>query len=71
MSTGDEASIFARFHFRPHFFQHAGVRLIEANPQDKDILTSCTDNQGPFVGSNPFRKSEANQREAEAEELHA
>ncbi len=27
MSTGDEASIWARFHFRPHFFQHAGFRL--------------------------------------------
>ena len=25
-STGDEASIWARFHFRPHFFQHAGFR---------------------------------------------
>lgn len=27
ISTGDQASIFARFHFRPHFFQHAGFRL--------------------------------------------
>ncbi|MEY3868904.1 MAG: hypothetical protein RLZZ338_2795 [Cyanobacteriota bacterium] len=27
ISTGDESSIFARFHFRPHFFQHAGFRL--------------------------------------------
>lgn len=26
-STGDEASAFARFHFRPHFFQHAGFRI--------------------------------------------
>jgi putative 4-mercaptohistidine N1-methyltranferase len=26
-STGDEASIWARFHFRPHFGQHAGFRL--------------------------------------------
>lgn len=26
-STGDEASRFARFHFRPHFFQHAGFRI--------------------------------------------
>lgn len=25
-STGDEAEPFARFHFRPHFFQHAGFR---------------------------------------------
>ena len=27
ISTGDEASHFARFHFRPHFFQHAGFRI--------------------------------------------
>lgn len=27
ISTGDEASPFARFHFRPHFFQHAGFRI--------------------------------------------
>jgi len=28
MATGAEASVFSRFHFRPHFFQHAGFRLI-------------------------------------------
>ncbi len=27
VSTGDEASPWARFHFRPHFFQHAGFRI--------------------------------------------
>ena len=27
ISSGDEASIWARFHFRPHFFQHAGFRV--------------------------------------------
>lgn len=30
IATGDEASRWARFHFRPHFFQHAGVRLVQA-----------------------------------------
>ncbi len=30
VSTGDEASIWARFHFRPHFFQHAGFRLVQS-----------------------------------------
>src|SRR5690606_11357410 len=29
ISTGDEASIWARFHFRPHFFQHAGFRIVQ------------------------------------------
>ena len=30
-STGDEASLWARFHFRPHFFQHAGFRRVRSN----------------------------------------
>ena len=29
ISTGHEASIWARFHFRPHFFQHAGFRVVQ------------------------------------------
>ncbi len=29
ISTGDEISRFARFHFRPHFFQHAGFRMVQ------------------------------------------
>lgn len=31
ISIGDEASVFARFHFRPHFFQHAGIRLVRSS----------------------------------------
>ncbi|CAF3870011.1 unnamed protein product [Rotaria sp. Silwood1] len=34
ISTGDEASIWARFHFRPHFTQHAGIRI--ARNEDGD-----------------------------------
>lgn len=30
VSTGDEASVFARFHFRPHFLQHSGFRLVSS-----------------------------------------
>jgi 5-histidylcysteine sulfoxide synthase/putative 4-mercaptohistidine N1-methyltranferase len=30
ISIGDEASIWARFHFRPHFYQHAGFRLAQS-----------------------------------------
>jgi len=37
-STGDEASRWARFHFRPHFHQHAGIRLtrqrLDARPPE-------------------------------------
>lgn len=29
ISTGDMADQWARFHFRPHFFQHAGFRLVQ------------------------------------------
>lgn len=29
-STGDEASVFARFQFRPHFFQHCGFRIAQS-----------------------------------------
>ncbi|NGO67583.1 5-histidylcysteine sulfoxide synthase [Streptomyces boncukensis] len=28
ISTGDEASIWARFHFRPHFLQQSGLRIV-------------------------------------------
>lgn len=35
ISTGDEASVFARFHFRPHFFQHAGFRLVQGDDEFK------------------------------------
>jgi len=55
-STGDEASHFARFHFRPHFHQHAGFRLVRT-PVGQRYETTCLDNQGPYVGTNPFRTS--------------
>ncbi|MBC7660705.1 MAG: 5-histidylcysteine sulfoxide synthase [Chitinophagaceae bacterium] len=29
VSAGDEATVHARFHFRPHFGQHAGFRLVD------------------------------------------
>lgn len=31
VSTGDESSVFARFHFRPHFFQQAGFRVVSSS----------------------------------------
>ncbi|EFN57275.1 hypothetical protein CHLNCDRAFT_143847 [Chlorella variabilis] len=48
VSTGDEASVFARFHFRPHFFQHAGFRLVSGTAPKE---TSCQDSPPPHVGS--------------------
>ncbi|NES76899.1 MULTISPECIES: 5-histidylcysteine sulfoxide synthase [unclassified Okeania] len=34
ISTGDEATQWARFHFRCHFFQHAGFRLVRSDDGD-------------------------------------
>lgn len=36
ISAGDEASCWARFHFRPHFFQHAGFRLARSEGGNPD-----------------------------------
>ncbi|XP_046339628.2 uncharacterized protein LOC124120813 [Haliotis rufescens] len=36
ISTGDEASRFARFGFRRHFFQHLGFRLVQTIDQPKE-----------------------------------
>ncbi|EGD81071.1 generic methyltransferase [Salpingoeca rosetta] len=71
ISCGDEASSFARFHFRPHFFQHAGFRLVLPNQTDPALVTSCMDNQGPYVGTNPFRSSrrDETERKYQAEEV--
>eukprot|EP00903_Cladosiphon_okamuranus_P011249 g10612.t2 len=59
-SSGNEASVFARYHFRPHFHQHAGFRLVapERREEATSFVTSCTDAPSPFVGSYPFRTSE-------------
>ena len=41
ISTGDMTSRFARFHFRPHFFQHAGFRIAKSddnNPASDAII---------------------------------
>lgn len=55
ISTGNESSIFSRFHFRPHFFQHASFRLVEQ--LSNELVTSDTDAPGPYVGSYPYRRS--------------
>lgn len=64
MSTGNEASIFSRFHFRPHFLQHASCRFVEQ--LGSEMVTSDTDARGPYVGSYPFRRSSEGAREAAA-----
>ena len=68
ISTGNEASVYSRFHFRPHFFQHAGFRLVRQPPNL--LVTSDTDAPGPYVGhSYPFRRStNVTQHELDAQE---
>ena len=53
VSTGDEASVFARFRFRPHFLQHSGFRLVSS--------------QGPVPATHLFPGSFAGQAAAAAE----
>ena len=36
ISTGDAASVWARFHFRPHFFQQSGFRVACSDDGDAD-----------------------------------
>lgn len=53
MSMGAEASAFARFHFRPHFYQHVGFRLVRPIDDDAFVETSCCDAPPPHVGAGP------------------
>lgn len=61
MSTGNEASVYSRYHFRPHFLQHASFRLVEQ--LSERLVTSDTDSPGPYVGSYPFRIFESKMRD--------
>lgn len=58
ISTGNECSAHSRFHFRPHFYQHAGFRLVEVEDPSAPVPTSDTDAPGPYVGSYPFRRTQ-------------
>ena len=49
-STGNLISRFARYHFRSHFYQHSGFRLVEAD----HLETSDMDAPPPYVGNGPW-----------------
>ncbi len=53
VSTGDEAGTFARFHFRRHFHQHAGFRLVRPDYSEDRPETTCLDAPPPHVGAGP------------------
>ena len=67
MSTGNEASVFSRTNFRPHYFQHASFRLVDQNPND--TITSDTDAPGPYVGDYPYRVSKSRRNTLESDLL--
>lgn len=48
---GNEASVFSRFHFRPHFYQHASFRVVEQLDANSETGTvySDMDAPGPYV----------------------
>ena len=52
IALGNEASVYSRFHFRPHFYQHASFRLVETDTDT--MLTSDTDAPGPYVSCSIF-----------------
>ncbi|MBC7545518.1 MAG: 5-histidylcysteine sulfoxide synthase [Candidatus Sericytochromatia bacterium] len=56
-STGDEASIWARFHFRPHFFQHAGFRLVR--PDDANAPSDAVRLDGADSAANVYESQQA------------
>lgn len=44
--------MYSRFHFRPHFYQHASFRVVETEGEmERGFLTSDTDAPGPYVSS--------------------
>jgi hypothetical protein len=69
ISTGQLASKYARYQFRPHFFQHATFRLVQSSSADLSLYdtsaaspeapilpffeTSCMDAAEPYVGDHP------------------
>jgi 5-histidylcysteine sulfoxide synthase/putative 4-mercaptohistidine N1-methyltranferase len=52
-STGGETSLWARFHFRPHFFQHAGFRLVQPAGATDTPETTCQNAPPPHAGTSP------------------
>lgn len=58
ISTGVEASVFARFHFRPHFLQHSGFRLV-ASDHDAPATHLYAGNFDGQVAARDAKKNES------------
>ena len=67
ISTGNEATIHARYAFRRHFYQHAGIRLVESDmpltivsneyETDAEVTLSCEANWGDQYTNAPVFSS--------------
>eukprot|EP00540_Astrosyne_radiata_P016840 CAMPEP_0116854874 /NCGR_PEP_ID=MMETSP0418-20121206/18905_1 /TAXON_ID=1158023 /ORGANISM="Astrosyne radiata, Strain 13vi08-1A" /LENGTH=663 /DNA_ID=CAMNT_0004487825 /DNA_START=20 /DNA_END=2011 /DNA_ORIENTATION=- len=67
VSTGDEASVFARFHFRPHFLQHSGFRLVASDEEAPAVHLF----EGNFAGQAAARAAlEEEEAAAESENVY-
>ncbi|WP_321333929.1 5-histidylcysteine sulfoxide synthase [uncultured Bacteroides sp.] len=61
ISTGNEATLHARYAFRRHFYQHAGFRVVESEhplviendeyEMDPEVANSCENNWGDLFGA--------------------
>ncbi|MBP1613191.1 MAG: hypothetical protein H6Q13_639 [Bacteroidetes bacterium] len=61
ISTGNEATLHARYAFRRHFYQHAGFRVVESEhplviendeyEMDTEVANSCENNWGDVFGA--------------------
>ena len=49
-STGNLASIYSRYHFRPHFFQHAGFRIVKSSKENDQKLSIKFETKDPKTG---------------------
>lgn len=59
MSCGQLASAFARYHFRPHFFQHAGFRVVVPSEDEVEPRTTSMDAPAPYFGSDAVQEVES------------
>lgn len=59
ISCGHEASVYARFQFRPHFFQHAGFRISATADGSSDNCSTKLISSDRYI--HPHRKSSLSQ----------
>ena len=72
MSTGDEASPWSRFQFRPHFFQHAGFRLarsMDENPMSDAVKLDGNTAKGSNYESDDLLNQYMNLHFAESKDV--